>query len=478
MTGSSATSVRIGTAQGRWVLAATIIGSGMAMLDNTVVNVALARIGTQFDAAFTALQWIVNAYTLTLASLILLGGVLGDSFGRRRIFLLGVVWFTIASVLCALSANEQILIAARALQGIGAALLTPGSLSIISATFVATDRSRAVGIWAGLGTVASAAGPLLGGWLAGINWRLVFLINVPLAALVIWTALRHLPETRDEASTRRIDLPGTAAVVVFLGGLTYGLTTAGQRGWTVPVVFALGIGSAAGVAFVVIEGRVRHPLVRIELFTDRVFAVTNVVTLFVYAALSVFFLLLVLQLQLVARWSPLHSGLAVLPMTLLMLVLAPRFGALSDRIGPRSLMSIGTLLAAAGFVLAQRIGPNAGYLSDVLPAVCCLGLGLSCTVAPLTSTALGAAPAAQAGAASGINNAIARSAGLLAVAVIPTLAGLSQTETGDPVGFGHGFRVAMTIGAGLLVVATAVSWFGLRRTPAATSPSSQAMSAR
>lgn len=463
MGGSSVTSLRTGTSQGRWVLVGTIVGSGMAMLDNTVVNVALARIGVQFDARFTTLQWIANAYTLTLASLILLGGVLGDSFGRRKIFLIGAVWFTIASVLCAISPNELALIAARALQGIGAALLTPGSLSIISATFVATDRSRAVGIWAGLGTVANAAGPLLGGWLAGINWRLVFLINVPLAVLVIWAAVRHIPETRDEASSHRVDLPGTAAAVVFLGGLTYGLTTAGQRGWTPPVILALALGSAAGLAFVLIEGRARHPLIRVELFADRVFTVTNVVTLFLYAALSVFFLLLVLQLQLVVGWTPLHSGSAVLPITVLMLVLAPRFGALSDRIGPRVLMSIGTGLAAAGFVLALRIGPGAGYLGDVLPAVCCLGLGLSCTVAPLTSAVLGAAPAAQAGAASGINNAIARSAGLLAVAVIPTLAGLSRTETGDPVGFGHGFRLAMTIGVGLLLVAAAVSWFGLRR---------------
>lgn len=468
----------MGTAQGRWVLVATIVGSGMAMLDSTVVNVALARIGTQFDADFTALQWITNAYTLTLASLILLGGVLGDSFGRRRIFLLGVVWFTIASVCCALSPNEQVLIGARALQGIGAALLTPGSLSIISATFVATDRSRAVGVWAGLGTVASAVGPLLGGWLAEINWRLVFLINVPLAAVAIWTALRHLPETRDVASTRRIDLPGAAAVVVFLGGLTYGLTTAGRQGWTLPVVSALAVGVGAGVAFVVIERRVRHPLMRLELFADRVFAVTNLVTLFVYAALGVFFLLLVLNLQLVAGWSPLHAGLAVLPMTVLMLVLAPRFGALNDRVGPRPLITLGTLLAAGGFILAERIGPDASYLADVLPAVCCLGLGLSCTVAPLTSTVLGAAPNAQAGAASGINNATARSAGLLAVAVIPALAGLSQTQTGDPIGFGRGFRVAMTIGAGLLVAGAAASWFGLRQRPAASSSSSQEMSAR
>ncbi len=430
------------------------------------MNLALARIGTQFDASFTALQWVTNAYTLTLASLILLGGVLGDSLGRRRIFLLGVVWFTAASVLCALSPNEQLLIGARALQGVGAALLTPGSLSIISATFATADRSRAVGVWAGLGTVASAAGPLLGGWLTGFNWRWVFVINVPLAAFVLVAAIRHLPESRDQQASRRIDLPGTASVVVLLGGLSYALTAAGRDGWTVRVLAIGLIGIAAGVAFVLIERRVRHPLVRLELFADQVFAVTNLVTLFVYAAMSVFFFLLALQLQVVAGWSPLRAGLSVLPVTVLMLLLSSRFGALSDRVGPRSLMSIGTLLAAGGFALALRVGPDARYLTDVLPAACCLGLGLSCTVAPLTAAVLGAAPAAQAGAASGINNAVARSAGLLAVATIPAVAGLSGAAPIQPVGFTHGFRLSMIIGVGLLVIASAASWLGLRRRPA------------
>ncbi len=476
--------LRLGTPAGRWLLAGTIVGSGMAMLDSTVVNVALARIGTRFGAGFIALQWVVNGYVLTLASLILLGGVLGDLYGRRRIYVLGTVWFTLASIGCALSPNVQWLIGARALQGVGAALLTPGSLALISASFAAADRSRAVGVWAGLGTVANAAGPLLGGWLTGINWRLVFGINVPLAAFVVWTALRRFPVATDRTEPtsnstsdltsnptlnltskrvggRRVDLPGTVCVALLLGGLTYALTAAGNVGWTPAVTGIAVAGLLAGVAFVLIERRTARPLMRLELFADRVFAATNLVTLFVYAALAVFFLLLVLQLQLTSGWTPLHAGLSVLPVTLLMLLLASRFGALTDRVGPRVLMSLGTVLAAAGFLLARRIGPDASYLSDVLPAVVLLGLGLSATVAPLTATVLAAAPAAQAGAASGINNAVARSAGLLAVAVIPAAAGLSGQQEGYQAGFSHGFGVAMVIGAALMLVGAATSWFGL-----------------
>lgn len=466
--------VEMGTARGRWVLAATIAGSGVALLDSTVVNVALAQIGKDFDAGFSALQWISNAYTLTLAAFILLGGVLGDRYGRRRVFLIGVVWFALASVLCAASVNEAMLVAARALQGVGGALLTPGSLAIISATFATADRAKAVGAWSGLGGIAGAVGPFLGGWLVGFSWRWVFLINVPIAAVIVLISLRHVPETRDTSphtADRRIDLPGTALVVLALSGLTYALTTAGQAGWGPVVTVAAVVGLAAGVAFVLRERRTPDPLMRLDMFTNRVFVAANLATFFIYAALAVFFFLMVLQLQVVSGWSPLAAGTSILPITVLMLLLSARFGALSQRIGPRPLMTAGSLLVAGGLLLALRVGPGARYLSDVAPSVLLLGLGLSCAVAPLTAAVLAAAPDQLAGAASGINYATARSAGLLAIAVIPAVAGLSRAGSNDPATFADGFTLAMAISAGLMVVAAAVSWVGVgRMSPSAGDP--------
>jgi len=459
----------MGTAAGRWVLVATIAGSSLAMLDATVVNVALARIGEDLDAGFSSLQWIVNAYTLTLAAFILLGGVLGDRFGRRRIFLVGTVWFAVASAACALAPTAGVLIAARALQGIGGALLTPGSLAIISASFARSDRGLAVGAWSGLGGIAAAIGPFLGGWLVGVDWRLVFLLNLPVALAIVILTVRHVPETRDFSASGPLDLAGAVAVVVALSGITYALTEAGE-GWSGAVLVAGAVGLAASAAFVGIERRADNPLIRLSLFADRVFAATNVVTVFVYAALGVFFFLLVLQLQQVAGWSPLAAGTAMLPITALMLVLSSRFGALSSRIGPRLPMAAGSLLAAGGFLAALRIGPDARYLPHVLPAALLLGLGLACTVAPLTAAVLAAAPDNLAGAASGINNAVARTASLLAVAVVPVLAGLSGVAADDVAGFHRGFQIAMGISAGLLVIAVLVSWFGVGPSPGVNKP--------
>jgi EmrB/QacA subfamily drug resistance transporter len=458
------TAVRLGTAQGRWVLAATIAGSGMAFLDSTVVNVALAKIGDDFHAGFTALQWIANAYTLTLAALILLGGVLGDRLGRRRIFLLGAVWFAVASALCALSPSTEVLIGARALQGIGGALLTPGSLAIISSSFASEDQPRAVGLWAGLGGLSGAVGPFLGGWLVAVDWRLVFLINLPIAAVVLFGTLRHVPESRDQLDeARRLDLTGTVAIVASLTGLTWSLTEAGARGWTAPVVLAGVGGLAAGVVFVLVEQRSSHPLVPLQVFTNRVFSATNLATFFIYGALGVYGFLVVLQLQVVARWSPLAAGTAMLPATVLMLLLSSRAGNLAVRTGPRVLMTLGALLAAAAFALATRIGPDARWVADLAPSAILLGLGLSAAVAPLTATVLAAAPAQLSGAASGVNNAVARTAGLLSVALIPSLAGLSRASTSDPSALQHGFPTAMLIGCGALLVGAGVSWFGLGR---------------
>lgn len=456
------TAIRMGTPAGRWVLLATISGSGLAMLDATVVNVALQRLGRDLGAGFRDLQWIVNAYILTLAALILLGGALGDRFGRRRVFVVGVVWFAVASLLCGIAPDAEFLVAARALQGVGGALLTPGSLAIISASFEGGERARAIGAWSGLAGLAGAVGPFLGGWLVELDWRAVFLVNLPVAAFVIAVTLRHVPETRDVESPRGLDISGTVLAASGLGGLTYALTTAGEGDGGTTVLLSGTLGVAALVGFVLVERRSPHPLVPLSLFADRRFSSTNVVTLLVYSALGVFFFLLVLQLQTVSGFSPLLAGTAMLPVTALMLLLSSRAGALAERIGPRLPMTAGPLLAATGFLLTRRIGPQASYLLDVLPAVVVLGLGLSLTVAPLTATVLGSAGQRHVGSASGVNNAIARAAGLLAVAVIPVVAGISGDDYTEPVAFDAGFDIAMAISAVLLALGAAVSAVALR----------------
>jgi EmrB/QacA subfamily drug resistance transporter len=312
--------LRMGTPRGRWVLLTTVLGSGLVMLDATVVNVALERIGSDLDAGFAGLQWTINAYTLTLASLILLGGSLGDRFGRRRVFVVGVVWFAAASLLCGLAPDIATLVAARGLQGIGGALLTPGSLAIISASFQGDDRAAAVGAWSGLGGIAAAVGPLVGGVLVEWSWRLVFLVNVPVAVVVVVVAARHVPESRDPEAAQRLDVVGTVLAAAGLGVVTYALTRAGDGGFTAAVTATGVAGLAALVGFVVVEARSRHPLVPLSLFGNAQFSAANAVTFLVYAALGVLFVLLVLQLQVVADWSPLVSGSAILTVTLLMLL--------------------------------------------------------------------------------------------------------------------------------------------------------------
>lgn len=455
--------LRMGTPQGRWVLLATVLGSSLALLDATVVNVALERIGTELDAGFSGLQWTVNAYTLTLAALILLGGSLGDRFGRRRVFVIGTVWFAAASLLCGLAPDVNTLIAARALQGVGGALLTPGSLALISASFSGPDRAAAVGAWSGLGGVAGALGPFVGGWLVGVDWRLVFLVNLPLAAVVVAVALRHVPESRDPEAAHHLDWPGTALVVAGLGALTYGLTAAGEPGRGPGVWAWIAAGLVALAAFTVVQRRSPAPLVPPGLFASRQFTAANAVTLLVYAALGVVFVLLVLHLQVVAGYDPLPAGTAVLPVTALMLLFSARVGALAQRIGPRPLLTAGPLLAAAGVLLMARIGPDASYLLEVLPATALFGAGLTLLVAPLTATVLDSAPDRLAGVASGVNNAVARAAGLLAVAVVPAVAGLGGVDVTDTAAFAAGFRTAMLVCAGLLVTGAVVAALLVRR---------------
>jgi EmrB/QacA subfamily drug resistance transporter len=448
---------------------ASILGSGIVGIDATVVNVALPTIGRDLGTGLASLQWVVNAYTLTLAAFILLGGTLGDRFGRRRLFMVGVAWFAAASLLCGLAPTAEVLIAARALQGIGGALLTPGSLAMIQASFAPEDRSRAIGAWSGLGGVATAAGPFLGGWLLEVaSWRWVFWINLPVAVVVLALTWRHVPESRDSTAGGRIDVLGAGLGAVGLAGLTYALIEAPVRGASLVVVAAAVLGVGALLAFVRVEQVSAAPMVPLSMFASPLFRGANLVTFFVYGAFGGIFFLLVLQLQVVAGFSPLAAGTATLPVTVLMLLLSARAGALSDRIGPRLPMTIGPLLCGAAVLLMLRIGPAASYVVEVLPAVLVLGLGLALLVAPLTASALAAVDAQHAGVASGVNNAVARAAGLLAVAVLPSVAGLSGDDYTDPTAFAAGFRIAALVTAGLLCVAgltAALTIPGNRRTP-------------
>ncbi|MBH1934607.1 MFS transporter [Streptomyces sp. AV19] len=455
--------IRLGTPTGRYVLLTAVLGSGMALLDSTVVNVALPHIGTDLHADLAVLQWTVNAYMLTLAGLILLGGALGDRFGRRRVFVVGIVWFALASLLCGIAPSAGVLIAARALQGIGGALLTPGSLALLQAVFHPDDRAGAVGAWSGLGGVASAVGPFVGGWLVdGPGWRWVFLINLPIAAVCVPVALRYVPETRDPTARGRFDVLGAVLGALALGLTTYALIAAPDHGAS-PAVIVPGVaGVLLGVLFVRLEGRLAEPMLPPGIFASRTFSAVNAVTVCVYAAFSGFFFLSVLQLQIVAGWSALAAGTALLPTTVLMLLLSSRAGRLGQAIGPRLPLTVGPLLCAAGMLLMTRAGQGAVYWRDVLPALVVLGLGMSALVAPLTATVLASVDVGRAGLASGINNAAARAAGLVAVAALPLVTGMGPEAYRDPTAFGSAFRWAMVWCAVALVAGALLAWTTIR----------------
>ncbi len=457
-------SLRYASASGRWVIAATVLGSGLAALDATVVGIALPTIGRELDAGLGTLQWVITAYTLTLAGLLLLGGALGDRYGRRRIYSIGIGWFALASLVCAVAPNAAVLVAARGLQGVGGALLTPGSLAILQASFAPEDRGAAIGAWSGLGGVATAIGPFVGGYLiSAVSWRLIFLINLPLTVAVLAMVARHVPESRDEEVSGRLDLAGAALVTVGLVGLTYGLIAGAEAGWaSAEVVGSLLVGAAALGGFVGVEWRTAEPMLPLGLFSSRLFTATNVVTFLVYGALGGGLFLLPIELQTVAGYSPLQAGVALLPVTVMMLLLSSRFGALAGRIGPRLPMTVGPLLVGAGMALLVRAGDGGSYLVDVLPAALVLGLGLAVTVAPLTTTVLAAAPAERAGIASAVNNDIARAAGLLAVAVLPAAVGLTGESYRRAATFNSGFRSAMLIAAVLAALGGLVSAAAVR----------------
>lgn len=448
--------VRMASATGRWVLLATVLGSGMAMLDGTVVNLALVRMGEDMDVTFAGLQWVVNGYTLSLASLILIGGALGDRFGRKRLFLVGTAWFTAASVLCAVAPNVQVLIAARVLQGIGGALLTPGSLAIIQASFDPLDRAKAIGAWSGLGGVASGIGPFVGGWLVDVaGWRSVFLINVPIGAVVLAIASRHVPETRDEENTGGpLDIPGAVAGALALAATSYGLT---EQRWAL-----VAAGLAMAVAFVVFEMRSHAPMLPMTVFRSRQFSGTNFVTFLLYGSLAISLFLLGLVLQSSLGYSPLRAGAATTPITLLMLVLSAHSGAFAQRIGPRLPMTVGPLVCALGMAMLTRVAAGQSYLTAVLPGILVFGLGLTITVAPLTTTALGAVESHLAGVASGVNNAVARTGQLVAIAALPVLAGFTPGGNLGGEDLVDGFHRVLWIAAGVTMVSAGVAWATVR----------------
>jgi EmrB/QacA subfamily drug resistance transporter len=444
---------------GRWLLTVAVAGSGMAFLDGTVVNVALPDIGRDLGASTSALQWILNGYLLTLASLILLGGSLGDRYGRRRVFVLGVWLFTAASLLCAIAPSTELLIFARLVQGIGGALLTPGSQAILEASFRPGDRARAIGAWSGLGGVAGALGPLVGGYLIGaISWRAIFVINLPIGIFVAWAATKHVPESSDPMATGRIDLPGAVLAALGLAGTTYALIEApGQGASAAVLVTAIG-GLLALVAFFVGERRSPNPMLPLEIFRSRQFSAANGVTFVVYAALGGVFFLLVSFLQISMDYTPIEAGAASLPVTLLMLLFSARAGALAQRIGARVPLTVGPLVIALGLLWMTQIEPGDSYLTAILPAVLVFGAGLTLVVAPVTATVLAAADSRHSGIASGVNNAVARVAGLLAVAVLPIVAGLTGEGFYDPAKMTDGFHMAMFACAALAALGGILAW--------------------
>jgi EmrB/QacA subfamily drug resistance transporter len=411
------------TRRQRLTLIAAILGSSVAAIDGTIVNVALPSIERELGGGLAAQQWISNGYLLTLGSFLLIGGSLGDIYGERRIFSIGLAAFGVFSIVCAAAPTVGVLLAARALQGAAAALLMPSSLAVIVAAFSRTERGKAIGAWTAWGAIATIVGPLAGGLIVdSASWRWIFLINVPLIAITL-TLVRTAVPSAPEGKRRRVDFVGASLCVVGLAGVVFALIEQPHYGWGSPtILLPLIVGGAALVSFVVYERRATAPMLKLELFGMRNFSIGNIETLTMYAGLSALFFFLVIFLQQVAGYSALKSGLTTLPVTAVMFLLSRRFGSLADRFGPRLFMGLGPLVAAGGILLLLRTGIHTSYLTDLLPALLVFGLGLSMTVAPLTATVLADADEGDAGIASAINNDVARVAGLVGISVIGVIA--------------------------------------------------------
>jgi EmrB/QacA subfamily drug resistance transporter len=458
--------LKLSSSSGRRVLAATILSSGAIGIDASVVNIALPFIGRDFDAPFAALQWTVVAYTLTLASFILLGGTLGDQFGRRRIFIIGIVWFGIASVACAFAPSILALIVARAVQGIGGALATPAALAIIESTFAREDRGRAVGLWAGLSGVTAAIAPFVGGWLIeAASWRWIFFINVPFVIAVALIAWKWIPPMKVVARGH-IDIAGVVLAAAALGSLTFGIIEAANHSliaatvWT-PVVVAV----VLFAAFILVERHSKRPMLPLAIFRSMEFSATNLATLFDYAAFGAFFLLVPTVLETVGKFTPLEAGATLLPVTAITLVLDGPSGALAQRIGARTQMVAGPLIAAVGLLLTAGIAGPFGF-AGVIVGVCLFGLGLATLVSPLTSSALRSAPDNLVGLASGVNNGVARTGSLIAVAAIPIASGLTGDAYTHAARLTTGYLEAMLMCGSLLLGGAIAAAVGVPGRPA------------
>ncbi|MBA2684214.1 MAG: DHA2 family efflux MFS transporter permease subunit [Gemmatimonadaceae bacterium] len=471
--------LKLHSAAGRWVVAGPVLGSGAVFLESSVVNVALPAIARDFHFGVVGLQWVINGYLLKLSALMLLGGALGDRFGRGRVFAIGCVAFAIASGGCALAPSLFTLVALRVVQGAAGALLVPNSLAMLDTAFAGEERGAAIGQWAAWSAVSTAAGPFAGGWLVdALSWRWVFSAVILFALVAAVIVTRHIARaappkrTAKNAASRRIDYLGAALGTLALAGIVGALMSGPAIGFTDWRVLAAGFGGAVCmVAFVILERRVAKPILALSIFKSRQFSGVNATTFLVYGALSGLFFLLMPQLQGNLHYSALRAGAALTPSNVIMLVLSPSMGRLSARIGPRLLMTIGGLVAAAGMVLFARVHEGASYLTTILPATIIFGIGLSILVAPLTSAVLSAVKEGDTGIASGINNAVARLAGLIATAVLPLAAGIGGSAKLEGAAFSAGYTRAMLISAGLCAAGAAVAWITVRNDGGARSAS-------